>query len=477
MLRLSEAARHVVQPDGIVSTGWPAVRDTCARIEVVFDPWQDGAGRLILAKRADGLYAADTVVVSIPRQVGKTFLIGAIIFALCIINPGLTVIWTAHRFKTARETFLSMKASATRKVMGAHVDPEAIHSAAGNESINFRNGSRVIFGARERGGGRGFSEVDVLVFDEAQILTSNAMDDMVPTTNAAKNPLILLTGTPPRPVDPGEVFTLLRDAALSGDSSDTLYIELSADPSASPSDRDQWRVANPSFPYRTSERAILRMKKNLTDASFLREGLGIWDETSSGVVITNDMWVRVRDPRSHRFGEDVVFGVAVDENSDTGVKTGAVVVACLNPAGRTHLEVVEAGEGTGWIVPRLEQLRERRRPRAVVVDSSGPAGALLPDMQRMQGRLILAPLSVHRRACGAFLDAVKDRKLAHTGQQPVLSHSVAAGKRKQSEDGWVWRRAEGTAPLIAATLAHYGWMLKKPTADLGQPSQRRAVVL
>ena len=90
--RLSEVARHVIQPAGIVSTGWPSVRDTCARLGWGFDGWQDGAGRLILAKRADGLYAADTVVMSIPRQVGKTYLIGAIVFALCIIHPNLTVL-------------------------------------------------------------------------------------------------------------------------------------------------------------------------------------------------------------------------------------------------------------------------------------------------------------------------------------------------------------------------------------------------
>ena len=56
--KLSEVARKLVVPDGIVSTGWPAVRDTCTkRLGVGFDPWQDGAGRLILAKRADGTLA------------------------------------------------------------------------------------------------------------------------------------------------------------------------------------------------------------------------------------------------------------------------------------------------------------------------------------------------------------------------------------------------------------------------------------
>src|SRR5690606_5249195 len=94
--KLHDLARHVVMPDGIVSTGWTAVRDTLGLLGIRFDPWQQGAGQLILSKDADGYYACTVggVTMSIPRQVGKTFMIGWIVFALCIIHPGLTVTWS-----------------------------------------------------------------------------------------------------------------------------------------------------------------------------------------------------------------------------------------------------------------------------------------------------------------------------------------------------------------------------------------------
>ena len=74
--RLSDLARHVVLPSGVTTTGWPAVRDQLRAFGVTFDEWQDGAGRAILAKREDGIYAATVggIVLSIPRQVAKTFL-------------------------------------------------------------------------------------------------------------------------------------------------------------------------------------------------------------------------------------------------------------------------------------------------------------------------------------------------------------------------------------------------------------------
>ena len=103
--KLSEVARHVVAPQGIVGSEWPSVRRTCRRLGWDFDGWQDGASMLILSLNAAGEYAADTIVISIPRQVGKTYIIGCIIFALCLMKPGLRVIWTAQVKDTALETF------------------------------------------------------------------------------------------------------------------------------------------------------------------------------------------------------------------------------------------------------------------------------------------------------------------------------------------------------------------------------------
>jgi hypothetical protein len=208
----------VVLPSGLVSTGWPAVRDKCAEFGDSFDEWQDGLGRAILGKRADGLYASTVggVTLSIPRQVAKTFLVGRIVVALCILFPGLTVLWTAHHGRTLTRTFSSMQGFVKRDAVAPYV--AAIRTSHVAEEILFTNGSVIMFGARAQGFGRGFEEVDVEVFDEAQILTERALEDMVAATNQTRHPhgaLLFYMGTPPRPADPGEAFTLKRDKALS----------------------------------------------------------------------------------------------------------------------------------------------------------------------------------------------------------------------------------------------------------------------
>lgn len=466
-------ARHVKQPSGIVSTGWPAVRETCAKMGVTFDGWQDGTGRLITAKRPDGLYAADTVVISIPRQVGKTFLIGAIVFALCIIFPGLTVVWTAHRFKTARETFGSMQRFARRRQVAPHI--ETVRRGSGDEAVIFRNGSRVLFGARENGFGLGFSEVGVLVLDEAQRLTSKAMDDLVPTTNAADNPLILLAGTPPRPTDDGEVFTLLRQEALDGESDEVLYIELSADPDADIDDREQWAKANPSYPHRTPERALTRMRKNLAEASFRREALGIWDEFSAHRrVVKQSMWAGLADVGPEDGARP--DALAVDASHDRRFS----VAGCWRDDHGAHAEEVWTGRDEDdlhdWLVSRTT------RRTTIVIDHYSPAASLVPRLKAAGRNVKVTTASDMAKACGLWVGDVEAGRLTHADQASVNDALDGAKKRAIGKaGGWGWDRrdeADYIAPLVAHTLARYGADVAPRSDGRGRsdPGRRKAVV-
>jgi len=457
--KLSEAARHLVLPAGIISTGWPAVRDTCGNLGVRFDPWQDGAGRAILGKGADGLYAADAVVLSIPRQVGKTYLIGWLCFALCLIFPNLTVLWTAHRYKTATETFTSMKGMSRRPRVRAHV--VKVTQGAGDQVIYFRNGSRILFGARERGFGRGFADVDVEVFDEAQILTEAAIDDMIPATNVAANPLILYIGTPPKPNDPGDVFTRHRAEALSGESTDELYIELSADADADAMDREQWAKANPSYPHRTTDRAMLRMLKNLTPEAFLREGLGIWDESDPVAhAIDPAAWEACRDPESRRAGDAVL---ALDVSPDRAF--AAVSMAALNTDGVPMGQVVRHGPGATWAVPEIGSLVRAKGVRLVVVDSVGPAKNLLPDLQDEVGdgvEILVMKSGDVTDAFADLYDGITTKKYRHIGQ-PELDAALEAATTRLIDSRKAWdRRNEGDDITCLVSYGHALWGLMQP---------------
>ena len=462
-LRLSEVSRHLVMPSGIVSSDFPLLAPQLDRMGTPLDVWQQGLCQAVLAKREDGQYACGVGggTVSIPRQVGKTYTFGVLIFALCIMNPETLVLWSAHRTKTHNETFRDMDAFAKRKGVRPYV--ERVLTGSNSEAIEFINGSRILFGARDHGFGRGFAKVDIVVLDEAQILTEKTMEDMVPATNAAPNGLVLLMGTPPRPGDPGEVFTNRREAALSGDDEDILYVEMSADRDANPDDREQWKKANPSFPHRTSETAILRMRKLLGSVdSFLREGLGVWLEESRGQkAVEAAAWDRLTiGPGDVPDGRRVV-GVRFSPDGATVGVAGAVKPEDdSDPFFVEAIEQRSTAEGTQWLV---DFLVERHDDLAqIVVDGKSGVGYLVNALRAegVSGKTILTPSVGDATAAYSMMDAaIRNGSIRHSGQHDLDVQVKAALRRKiGNEGGFGWEAPSGgsVAGFEAVTLAHWG---------------------
>ena len=435
--RLSEVARHVVVPDGVTSSQWPRVRATAARIGIRYDRWQDGLGRLILATREDGIYAAGVggVVISIARQVGKTFLIGTIILVLCLLTPGLKVVWTSHHDATTRATFKTIMSLCRRRRVAPHV--LSMRSGNGQREIEFVNGAIIKFGARGSGYARGDDAIDVIVLDEAQILTEKALDDLVPTLNVSPNPLTIMLGTPPKPGDPAEVFKNRRREALAGQTRHLVFVEISADVDAEPDDEAQWARANPSFPHRTNRNAILRLRAQLGEESFRREALGIWDDDSAGSrLITPEQWSVTAIPRAPEGVKS--FGVAFSEDGRRVSLCGA-----RKHAKGVHGELIGAHTGTTerGVGPLADWLAARWRQTAVIV-ISGRAGAeplrrALADRKVPAHVVHVASTGDYLAACAQLYDDVKTRyftHLDHSGQQR-LEESVAVCDKRARRGG------------------------------------------
>ncbi|MGV0633132.1 terminase [Mycolicibacillus trivialis] len=448
---LSGVARRVVAPAGIASTGWPAVAAVCAELGLLFDDWQAALGRLILGKDASGRFAADVAALSVGRQCGKTHLLAGICFALCLIEPGTTAMWTAHRSRTGAEVFKQAQGLAAMKQVKPHIDRVLL--GRGEESVTFKNGSRILFGARERGFGRGFSNVSVLIFDEAQILTSGALDDMVPATATAVNPLVVMAGTPPKPSDPAEVFSGLRAEALGDESGAVAYVEIAAAPGASPDDRSQWPLMNPSYPHRTSERAILRMRKALGEDSFRREAMGVWPEVSPHEpVVKPSVWAALVDVGPPDGTAPNALGVDMSHGRDI------CVAGAWLEGESVHVErVFDSGDvaaAVDWIAARAT----RRMP--VVVDSVSPAAALVPELKARKVAVRVTSAGDMGRACGGFLDRINSGTISHGGEDGLTAALVGARKRPiRDAGGFGWDRRDPTSsiyPLVAATLAVFG---------------------
>jgi hypothetical protein len=476
--RLSDVARHVVVPKGAVTTAWPSVRDKCADLGISFRWWQHEVGKIVLAKRADGKYAATIggTGLSIPRQVGKTFLMSAIVFALCLLRPNLTVIWTAHRLRTAEETFGKMQKFAKRAKIRPHVARLVLGS--GEEAILFHNGSRILFGARESGFGLGFDEVDVLILDEAQRLRNMTLDDMVPATNQSRQPsgaLLLFMGTPPRPTDSGEVFTRMRSEALSGEDADTGWIEFGADPRFTPTPKPapmtdaDWRQlakANPSYPDDTPREAILRMRKQLDAESMVREGFGIWDEVVDENVFDPfplAAW-NARAQDVHPSGPPQFF-ITVEKS-----QRSAYIAVAADHDGVPHVGEADYRPGVAWLTGRVRELKARWPNAEFGAYSAGPVKAWAPLFAEFDVELELLSQPQSASAFAHMKKLVDTAEMTHSPTQ-VFADALKGAVWREGNAGAFdldWRKSEGDPGPFAAAAGAL-WLLES-VPQLGQPS-------
>ena len=460
--RIDGAARLML-PKGLATTGEPSLNALANVAGDSFDDWQRQINRIILAKDTDGFYSARNVLMSIPRQTGKTYDIEWVAIHRAGSNPGIRIVWTAQHFSVLHDTFEDMCSRVLRPEMGHLVDPEhGISLAAGKEEIRFRNGSRIFFRARERGALRGFKKVGLLVVDEAQILSDGAKASMLPTQNRAYNPQTIYMGTPPGPRDQGEAFTRQRDKALAGRAHSTFYVEFSADRRCDPLDRTQWAKANPSYPRHTSEDAILELYDGLAGDDFRREALGIWDEQGMASAIDWSKWDEATVD-SRRDGGVMSFGLDMNPT-----RTRLTIGACMRyEDGTAHIELAEYRDtnrdGTMWAVNLLAKVWHDTA--AVVVDAQSPATVLLPDLQEAGISVTVTNSTDMGQACGRFQDMLRDGLISHLPeekQKPLWNAVRKATARPIGKSGMFgWRRPDedtDISPLVAVTIALHGAM-------------------
>ncbi|MCK8674105.1 terminase [Rhodococcus sp. HM1] len=471
--KLSEVARHLVIPDGIVTSQFPRVYRRLRDVGVTFDRWQQGFGQVALGCRKSGKYAASIggVVASIPRQVGKTYTVGNLIIGMCLEFPGLRVIWTSHHNRTTTNTFRSMQAMVRKKKVWPHIAPNGIRTANGEQEIRFTNGSIIMFGAREQGFGRGMDAIDVEVFDEAQILGEKALDDMVAATNAAKHPhgaLLFFIGTPPRPTDDGEAFAGKRRKAIKGQTKHQVYVEISADPDTDPDDQSKFATFNPSYPHRTPLESMLRLRENLgSEDSWRREAMGIWpddDLDDDKLPVDLARWSALYS------GEPEFTGVtclAVDMSTerDHTERTCSVVAAAETRTG-AHLQIGYHGSAdTATVVKFLVAAVEAGDPVAVVIDPKSAAQVLIQPLRKAGVEPELMRVTDVMASTTGFLAAVDERRITHD-DDTRMSDGLRAAKLREIGDagGVAWaRKSSGViCQVVAASNALWGLTEFKP---------------
>lgn len=447
-----------------------AVIEFAAAAGVVLDPWQERCLRLSLRRR-DGGWAAFAVGLCVPRQNGKNGITEVRELAGPLVLGENLVIHTAHLADTSKEAFRRIELLIdANDWLGREV--RHIWRTNGHEAIEFRNGARIRFRTRTKGGGRGFSG-DLVVFDEAMEFPERSLGAILPVVSARPDPQVWYAGSAvdQQVHENGVVFARVRDRAVRGEDKRLTFFEWSVDAVDPDSvddevaaDPESWAVANPALGIRIDPEYVASERSELAARTFAVERLGVGDwpdlERQAVSVIDPRVWLSLEEPESEP-GEVLVY--AFDVAPDRA--RSSLCVASKRPDGVFHVEVVDRRPGTEWLVDRLQALAGAGV--SFVCDGApAPASSLLPELAAVGVQVTTLRSSEMAQACGFMFDTINQRALRHVGDRELVA-AVRGAATRPLGDGWAWSRRNSTvdiSPLVACTLAL--WCASRPAGDV-----------
>lgn len=473
------------------------VGEVARRLRKPLMPWQQYAADVALEIDPDtGDLWYEEVVITVPRQSGKTTLILALLVWRCIVM--------SRRIGRQTCTYLAQKGNAARKKLEREFAPslrdarglkEVPHSRArprlatewrlsmnnGAEHILFGTGSYLQIGAPTETASHG-DVLDMPVIDEAfahqNDLVEQAVDAAAITRRSAQTYIISTAGNRRSRFLWLKVLGGRTLVASGRTDSRRCYLEWSLPLDVAYDDEDAWWNYLPALGRTiTIERLRAKLDKALANPDLKIDE----DDEEPGLPGFRrgylNQWVEVPDLGSDDFEPEVPMdewercGVAArglpDDNIIGEVALGVAVgidgvTAALALAGRTddgmiQVEVLDSMPGTWWLEKRTMGLCSEHAPRAVSWPHGGPARAVSPEIMRgARGNLTL-PINGRdwSAACEAFRALVKTGRLVHL-DDPLLADAISGAVRRDVGQGWEFDLRSSRAdivPLLAAIAA------------------------
>jgi hypothetical protein len=411
-------------------------------------PWQRQVADVALELLDDGRPAYREVLVTVPRQSGKTSLILSVEVQRAVgwarSSGPQRVAYSAQTGADARKKLLEDQVpllERRRKMFGI----SRIMRAIGFESVVWRNGSRLVLLASSEDSGHG-KTIDLGVQDELFADIDFRRDQaMIPAMATRANGQIWAASTAGTgaSVALNDKVALGRAAVDAGRDTGIAYFEWSAPRDADPGDPATWWRCMPALGRTITLEAVEHAYQTMKLGEFKRAFLNI-PTVSDERVIPATSWDLVNAPdveaTAGRFGLDI--------NPER--TAAAIVAAGAGPV----LELIDYRPDTAWIVDRCNELW-RRYGVGFVLDGSGPAASEVPALAAAGVPVEVLTGPAVTRAAGAFFSRILEGRV-RIRRNEALDAAAAGAAKLQSGDAWKWGRRSSSAdiaPLVAATVA------------------------
>ena len=441
---------------------------------------------LMLARTTDGAPAATTIGISKPRQNGKSY--AARYYAVYMsVFEHRNVLYSAHHSTTTNKMFMALcdLFESPERYPEFARDVKNVSHSRGFEGFYFNDwrdangrlqkGGCIEFATRTNSGARG-GTYSVIVIDEAQEMTDEQQEAMLPTTSAASDakdagamPQQIYIGTPPNATCKGTVFAKMHAAAHDDPQSSVWWLEWSIEGKSLDEmlpDRETAlecaRQTNPAYGYRIAESTVINEFDNMSLDGFARERLGWWTpvvEHKLDYAIEKDLWESCGSVSPKPEGK-TAYGVKFTPDGSEVCLCGAV----LDNSDNVRIELIDrrpVGFGVQWLADWLNQ--RYSKASCVVIDGKNGVDVLIDKITpvwKWKGSVIKPTAKQVIAAVGMLTNALNERTLTWYQPQEALYESAITSIKRPISGGWGFG-GENSAPIEACALALYGAKVSK----------------
>lgn len=438
-----------------------------ARIEAVaramgkpLMPWQSYTARVATERLPDGSYAYQVVVVSVPRQSGKTTLLGAVGVERCMMCDRHGFFYSAQTGKDARARWDDLVALVNESPLRGIV---TVRRAAGKERLAFPNGSVLQVFAPTPDSLHGYTPPTVCL-DEAFAHSPAQGDALMGAIGPAQITLVdrQLWIVSTRGTAESTFLQGWIDKGMAGTDRVALF-DWGADESVTdPYDVARWPEFHPALGLSRNNGITVegidaeakRLPRSEFERAYLNRGTRTltriiagddWEALAHGQLVDGELV----DEREAPAGRIVLtYDVAGDGNSAT------VVASWRDAVGVPQVKVVRWAPGVRWVAPAVAEWATSWNVAKVAAPPRGPVREVTEELRglrklddgtkvRAVARAVVEPSAEDMALAWTELaTGIKDRAFGHDGS-PHLSDAVEV----------VQLRAGGESPVPSLSMS------------------------